>query len=345
MVVPTTASFRFPSSSSGCGKKIFLYLAITLALIGFTFFLAYGFIFDEDDEDLQMPPKQVSKGKEVRMTLDLAELEDSHSGDEIDELPNFAGRDQTDPELIQFIQSEYLLRPAPRYEPYSLPNVHIDTALGFWVRNFFKDKRGLVFVEAGAADGTTSTNTLTLEKELGWSGVLIECNPKVTPALVSVKRKAWVAPVCISDNNKAQKVTLHIPKATMYEERLARLGGPWDFSHFGSPDSKEWTKKEDLDAVPLYSILAAVGLKQIDYLNMDLQGIEMKVLKNFPFDKIPVKVLMVDVYFLSTEEREDLKAFLKKKGFEFVRDIQSDHIYVHKDAVKDPDVEPKWDEL
>lgn len=54
---------------------------------------------------------------------------------------------------------------------------------------------------------------------------------------------------------------------------------------------------------------------------------------------------MVDVYFFSMEERNDLQSFLRKKGFEFIRDIQSDHIYVHKSLAKDPNVWEKWDEL
>lgn len=53
----------------------------------------------------------------------------------------------------------------------------------------------------------------------------------------------------------------------MYSERLARLGGPWDFSHFGTPDSKEWTSEKDLDAVPLYSILAAGKVKGHAFLS------------------------------------------------------------------------------
>jgi hypothetical protein len=33
---------------------------------------------------------------------------------------------------------------------------------------------------------------------LGWSGLLVECNPKVVPELKNVGRKAWLAMVCLS---------------------------------------------------------------------------------------------------------------------------------------------------
>jgi hypothetical protein len=45
-----------------------------------------------------------------------------------------------------------------------------------------------------------------LEKELGWSGVLVECNPKVTPDLRNSARKAWLATVCLSTNGYPQVV-------------------------------------------------------------------------------------------------------------------------------------------
>ena len=41
---------------------------------------------------------------------------------------------------------------------------------------FFFQREGF-FVECGAYDGETRSNTLNLERELGWSGVLIEADP------------------------------------------------------------------------------------------------------------------------------------------------------------------------
>ena len=41
-------------------------------------------------------------------------------------------------------------------------------------QNVFNNQSGGFFVEAGAWDGITSSNTYFFEKELGWDGLLIE---------------------------------------------------------------------------------------------------------------------------------------------------------------------------
>ena len=44
------------------------------------------------------------------------------------------------------------------------------------------------FVEAGAADGQTLSNTLFLEMERNWTGLLVEPNPDMFYSLLQKKR-------------------------------------------------------------------------------------------------------------------------------------------------------------
>ena len=46
----------------------------------------------------------------------------------------------------------------------------------FEVNACFKQKNGF-FIECGALDGETRSNTLILEEELDWSGILIDADP------------------------------------------------------------------------------------------------------------------------------------------------------------------------
>src|SRR3974390_100826 len=48
----------------------------------------------------------------------------------------------------------------------------------------FCGKRNGVFVDVGAYDGISFSNTLMFERELGWTGLCIEPNPDVFPRLI-----------------------------------------------------------------------------------------------------------------------------------------------------------------
>ena len=67
------------------------------------------------------------------------------------------------------------------------------------------NKRG-IFVEAGAFDGELISNTLFFELRMGWTGVLIEPNPIAFERLLSKRRKAWSANVCLSTKDHPEIV-------------------------------------------------------------------------------------------------------------------------------------------
>lgn len=67
------------------------------------------------------------------------------------------------------------------------------------VKSVLHKKQGF-FVECGAADGEFLSNTLYMERYMKWKGLLIEPEPMSYAELLSRKRKAWTASVCLSLN-------------------------------------------------------------------------------------------------------------------------------------------------
>ena len=53
--------------------------------------------------------------------------------------------------------------------------------------NFFRGKRGGVFVDAGAADGETSNNSLFFERFMDWRGLCVEPRPEVFAKLAALR--------------------------------------------------------------------------------------------------------------------------------------------------------------
>ena len=63
---------------------------------------------------------------------------------------------------------------------------------------FFCFKKNGVFLEVGALDGETRSNTLYMERFLNWPGLLIEPAPLIFAKLLTKTRRAWLSPTCLS---------------------------------------------------------------------------------------------------------------------------------------------------
>ena len=67
-------------------------------------------------------------------------------------------------------------------------------------------KKNGVFVEAGANDGEELSNTLMLEKDMDWTGLLVESDPKAFDSLAKKHRKAWTTNLCLSPSKAPEEV-------------------------------------------------------------------------------------------------------------------------------------------
>jgi len=59
-------------------------------------------------------------------------------------------------------------------------------------------QRGGFYVECGAFDGERSSNTLYLERERGWTGLLVEMDPYFYTQLIGKSRHSWSINACLS---------------------------------------------------------------------------------------------------------------------------------------------------
>ena len=88
--------------------------------------------------------------------------------------------DLTDEQINKFFHENWFLRPSTL--PYNLlgqstnrkyfSQEHQDE----WVDKYLKQKTNGIFLEVGAVDGVSLSNTLFFERERNWTGILIEPN-------------------------------------------------------------------------------------------------------------------------------------------------------------------------
>jgi FkbM family methyltransferase len=145
------------------------------------------------------------------------------------------------------------------------------------------------FVEVGAGDGRTHSNTYVLERDYGWTGVLIDANPKY---LEAIRRNRCCISLCACADSESRDVEF------------------FDFGYLGGivADDTDYSRQKR-DALlrkqskklfhtrsqSLGNILDSIGApKQIQYLSIDVEGAELRILNGFPFDRYVFDALTIE---------------------------------------------------
>ena len=75
-----------------------------------------------------------------------------------------------------------------------------------YVISHFKNKRNGTFIDIGANDGISLSNTYYLEKELGWSGICFEPIPDIFSRMDKVRNCTKIM-AGVADQNTIEKFT------------------------------------------------------------------------------------------------------------------------------------------
>ena len=207
------------------------------------------------------------------------------------------------------------------------------------------NKRRGFFVEAGAGCGEHLSNTLYLEMKYNWTGLLVEPNPDLLELLISKHRNAWILPHCLSTTPYVEVKNFD---ASMYNGGILMEGKPKP-SELGGRDYKKLPKRQhereiQVQCFPLYSVLKALNVMDVDYFSLDIEGAEFVVLKTIPWNKVNMTLLSVEInhagdVFPGT--RKDIRDLPDKNGYKFKQTVVIDDFFLNVKSKKDKKVEDK----
>ena len=186
-----------------------------------------------------------------------------------------------------------------------------------FVDEYFSKTRNKVFLEVGAVDGVTLSNTLFLERQRNWTGLLIEPNKDFYTKLATVHRRAYCINSCLSlDKNIG--IAKFMPAGMIggveegYTETMKKRAG----SEFPNTASVE------VFCMPLGLILTALEMYHINFFSLDVEGAELEILRTIPFDKVKIDLFFIEyvvwngaIDVKATEKRlEEFREFFKEVG-------------------------------
>lgn len=185
---------------------------------------------------------------------------------------------------------------------------------------FFGNQRQGTFVDIGAHDGITYSNTYLFERR-GWQGICVEPNPQTFPLLKARRAQAVQAAIVGDpDQREATLYLSHMPElatlARTHDADIARIHGNVGLTFDGF-------EAVTIPAMTLDALLEQHGVKEIDLLSIDTEWVNGEVLKGFSLHQWRPRVVVI-------EEGDGVKEGMI--GYHPVRLHSSNYFYVRDGA-------------
>ena len=177
--------------------------------------------------------------------------------------------------------------------------------------NFFKENYKGRYVDVGCYHPTKVNNTFEMYKK-GWEGINIDLNP-LSIELFNFARPRDIN-ICsaVSKNNSIKNLYFHndlSPLNTIDKNHINFLKKEFSINKL---------KLKKVKPKKITDILKKHKYYNIDFLNIDIEGHELEVLKTLDFKKFKIKIICVEILIynkLSRSRKSELFKFLKKKGY------------------------------
>lgn len=191
----------------------------------------------------------------------------------------------------------------------------------FWVyAEAFNEKKGGYFLDIGAHDGLTLSNTYILESRYSWSGICVEANP-ITYKSLKKNRRSTCLNICLDREAGTVDFTLRSVMGGIVDEDVDN-------------NTAKAKKRGEVIQLPTFRLDSVLEKQQapkvIDYLSIDVEGAEERILADFDFNQYTFRCITIE------RPSEKLRNILQNNGYCLVRELQGlDCYYVHRDFFED----------
>lgn len=193
---------------------------------------------------------------------------------------------------------------------------------------FYKMKKG-TFVDIGAHNGITFSNSYFFERNQRWKGICVEPNPKVFASLID-NRTCTVVNGCVTDwSGPGQFLLINGPvemlsglvnrfdprHITRIQESIAEQGGSMEII--------------DVQCYLLNDLLTANNIDHVNFLSIDTEGGEYEIVTSIDYDRFQIDVISLEDNY----DDDRFVPFLASKGFSFVRRLGCDLLFINNNLV------------
>jgi FkbM family methyltransferase len=185
------------------------------------------------------------------------------------------------------------------------PSAKSDSQFGedVFIRKFFVNKSHGTWLDVGAFHPKVASNTARLRRR-GWSGINVDADP------VKIRLFRWFRR---SDVNICAAVA-GVPGRSAVLDRS-------DTSSYGSMDRLVITSPgTGIRTRTVAEVLDQIAPSSVDFVSIDVEGMESDILGAYPFDRYPADLFCVEVLDTSLDgvRSSDVASILEENGYQIV---------------------------
>jgi FkbM family methyltransferase len=152
------------------------------------------------------------------------------------------------------------------------------------IRDYFNDRRGGFFVDVGANHYRHASKTYYLESKLQWSGLAIEPQEEFGPEYAQYRTRTRFLPFFVSDVSNETARLYILEKKSM----VASADGAF-VQKFGKP-----AEVRPVPTIRLTDLLDAHGIRNVDFLSMDIELHEPRALEGFDIERFRPSLVCIE---------------------------------------------------
>lgn len=183
---------------------------------------------------------------------------------------------------------------------------------------YLSNRCGGIFVEVGANDGKTFSQSAFFELYMDWRGICVEAQPDKFDLL---KRNR---PLCSSYNLAIGSGASKFTWVQVLDDDM--LSG---IEEFMSAEHKMRLVGKRLVKTPLGTTrLQELFFKgeRIDYMSIDVEGAELEVLASIDWDQVQIELLVIETNYVR-EREQAVVGYMRQRGYDKVGDVSWNQVY------------------
>ncbi len=168
-------------------------------------------------------------------------------------------------------------------------------------RDYFKDEKKGFFLDVGAGDALFNSTTAYLEKNLEWTGIAIDAEPKHLESYLKERRGTRFFAFFVGDKD-GENVDFYVN-----DQEWRDSSGVKSFA-----DSHGKRRVIKVPEITLNTLLDRQGVRRIDFLSMDIEQAEPMALAGFDIRRFRPRLVCIE---MQKETKDAINAYMTEHGW------------------------------